>query len=217
ESRNDAFLFKQDSRIRGLFEGCGVATTWNFELPRRSNNLDYRLITDVRLVLYYTARFDSALEQSVLTAPPLAGEMIHVKPFQLRFDFPEAWYTLLDSGQMQFQVGPEYLPRNETSFKLDKLTITLMPAAGVSGQNVVVTVTLPGKAPAAMTTDATASVATVSGNPLAGVMGGDLLGAWTLKLEPQAGSALRSASGGLRGDLLDNIAVTAQYSFSWPA
>src|SRR5262249_17256532 len=75
--RNDAFVFKQDPRIRGLFEGCGVATTWNLELPRRSNNLDYRLITDVRLVLYYTARFDAALKQSVLTAPPLPGELIH--------------------------------------------------------------------------------------------------------------------------------------------
>ncbi|MEF8861606.1 MAG: hypothetical protein V5A29_09060 [Haloarculaceae archaeon] len=65
ELRDDAYLFRQDARIQGLFEGHGVGATWDLSLPKRSNNLDYARIVDVRLVFYYTARFSDLLEASV--------------------------------------------------------------------------------------------------------------------------------------------------------
>ncbi|MBV9110659.1 MAG: hypothetical protein JO306_14710, partial [Gemmatimonadetes bacterium] len=107
--RNDAFVFRADPRMHGLFEGHGVATTWLLDLPRRSNNLDYRLITDVRLILYYSATYDQALHDRVLVAAPKPGELSHSRSLLLRFDFPEVWYTLLDSGAATFTVTPALL------------------------------------------------------------------------------------------------------------
>ena len=215
--RGDALVYRQDPRMHGLFEGQGVATTWELGLPRRSNNLDYRLITDVRLVVYYNARFDVDLEQTVLTRPPLPGELIHVRDLQLRYDFPEAWYSFLDAGTATFDVVPQLLPRNETNFKTEKVSLRLLAADGADVEGVPITLKLPGKAPVAMTTDEHGEIATKPGDPLAGKMGGAFVGPWQVTVAPVVGSPLLGADGKLDGRVLEQIAVVAQYTFAWPA
>jgi hypothetical protein len=214
--RNDGFVFRVDPRMHGLFEGHGVATTWTLDLPRRSNNADYRLITDVRLVLYYGAYYDRALHDRVLTAPPKPGELIHVRSLLLRFDFPEAWYTLLERGEAVFTVTPEYLPRNESAFRTHTLALVLSAADGVSPAGVALTVTPPGKAAATLSTDAGGQVAAQAGNPLALQLDGDVLGDWRIALRPAAGSPLLGADGKLDGDKLEQLALLFQYQFTWP-
>jgi len=214
--RNDAFVYRADPRMHGLFEGHGVATSWELDLPRRSNNLDYRLIVDVRLVLYYTARYSEALKQMVLEREPLPGEMIHVRNFLLRYDFPEVWYGFLDNGQMMFTVDEKYLPRNETNFRTDKVALRLITAEGVSPANVVVKLTLPDRDAVTMTTDANGEIATEPGNALDEVMGGPLLGDWTLELQLAEGSPLLDDEGKLRGNLIEQVAIIVQYAFDWP-
>ena len=215
--RGDALVYRQDPRMHGLFEGQGVATTWELDLPRRSNNLDYRLITDVRLVVYYNARFDSDLEQAVLTRPALPGELVHVRDLQLRYDFPEAWYSFLDTGTMALEVVPQLMPRNETNFKTEKVSLRLLAAEGTDVEGVPITLKLPGKAPVTMTTDVKGEIATAAGNPLAGKMGGAFLGPWQLTVAPVAGSPLLGPDGKLDGRVLEQIVVVAQYTFAWPA
>jgi hypothetical protein len=215
--RDDAFVFRVDPRMHGLFEGHGLATTWLLDLPRRSNNIDYRLITDVRLVLYYGAYYDAALHDQVLAAPPKPGEMIHVRSLLLRFDFPEVWYALLGAGEATFTVGPEYLPRNETGFLTHTLAVLLATADGVSPAGVEISLTPPGKGAAVMMTDAGGQIAAQAGNPLAAQLGGDLLGDWHLRLQPAAGSPLLGADGKLDGDKLEQVSLLFQYQFAWPA
>jgi hypothetical protein len=214
--RGDAFVYRMDPRMHGLFEGQGVATTWELELPRRSNNLDYRLITDVRLVIYYNARFDPALKESVLTRPAADGELVHVRDLLLRYDFPEAWYGFLDSGQMSFEVTDRYLPRNETNFRTEKISVRLLLADGVSPQDLPITLKLPRKAAVTADTDARGVMGTGPGSELEGKMGGDLLGTWELSVKPKAGSPLLDEDGELDGDLIEQIAVLTQYRFDWP-
>ncbi|MGD1993686.1 MAG: hypothetical protein PVI59_10875 [Anaerolineae bacterium] len=214
--RNDAFVYRADPRMHGLFEGHGVATSWQLSLPRRSNNLDYRLIADVRLVLYYSARYSEALGQVVVEREPLPGEMIHVRDFQLRYDFPEVWYGFLDSGQITFNVDEAYLPRNETNFRTDKVALRLITAEGESPADVEITLTLPDQDSVVMTTDADGEVAAEEGNDLAAVMGGPLLGDWSLEVQPPDGSSLLDDEGNLRGDLIEQIALVVQYEFDWP-
>jgi hypothetical protein len=215
--RNDAFVYRTDPRRHGLFEGHGVGCSWELDMPRRSNNLDYRFITDVRLVLYYNAQFDESLREAVLTRPAAVGELVHARDLLLRYDFPEAWYTFLDSGEMTFDLTDRYLPRNETGFRTDKVSLRLLLAEGTSPAGVPVTLALPGRAPVRATTDANGDVRPDPGSDLLGAMGGPLLGRWTLAVEPEPGSPLLDQAGRLDGDLIEQVSLVCQYQFDWPA
>jgi hypothetical protein len=73
--RNDAFLYTAETGVRGLFQGLGLASTWQLHLPKRSNDFDFRRIFDVQLVFYYQAKFDTLLRTAVLAQPPRPGEL----------------------------------------------------------------------------------------------------------------------------------------------
>jgi hypothetical protein len=146
----------------------------------------------------------------------MPGEMIHVRTLLLRFDFPEVWYTLLDSGEATFSVTPEYLPRNETGFRTHTLALVLATAEGISPAGIEVSLTPPGKAAAVMTTDAAGQIAAQAGNPLAAQLGGDLLGDWHLRLGAAAGSPLLGPDGKLDGGKLEQVSLLLQYEFAWP-
>lgn len=211
--RGDAYLFRGDATHLGLFEGHGVATSWELTLPPGSNNLDYRLISDVQLVLYYTARHSDTLRDSIVAMPLRDGEDIHVRDLSLRFDFPEVWYGMLQTGAMTWQMVADAFPRNETTLRTASLAVVLEGAGGVDVSGVAVTITLPGKNPVTLTTDADGAVAADDGNDLADAMGGDVYGDWSLTLSPPAGSALRTAGGGLDPKLLRGASLVLQYRF----
>lgn len=215
--REDGLVFRVDPRVHGLFEGHGIATTWSIDVPRRSNNLDYRLITDVRLLLYYAAYYDSGLRDSALATPPKPGEMIHARSLLLRFDFAEVWYTLLDTGAATFTVTPDYLPRNETNFVTQTMALLFETVDGVSPANVGIELTPPGKAVAQMTTDANGQIAAGAGTPLAAQLGGPVLGDWHLAIKPPAGSPLLTPDGKFDDGKLDQVSLLLQYQFDWPA
>ena len=215
--RGDAYVFRADARELGLFEGHGVATTWEIDLPRGSNNLDYRLISDVQLVLYYTARHSDTLRDATIAAPPRPGEDVHVRDFAMRFDFPEVWFSFLRSKTATWTLDPSYLPRNEESFAIKTLAVSLIGPEGVALDDVEITVAPPGRGPVTRTTDATGAVSAENNNSLADIMGGDLLGEWTLSIDPPAGSPLLQADGTLDPTKLSNIALITEYAFAFRA
>lgn len=215
-NRGDAFLFRGDPRMHGLFEGHGVSGTWELSLPRRSNNLDYRLITDVRLIFYYTAQFSPALRDFVLARHPSPGEMIHAKSLLPRWDFSESWYTFLKTGKLEMDVTEDYLPRNESNFRSDKVSIQILTRDTVQADNIAVTLTLPGKVPATLLTNAEGVVETQTGNLFEAQMGGNLLGQWLIEIHPPAGSPLLDGDGHLNGSLIDQVIIIMQYTFDWP-
>ncbi|MGL5857036.1 MAG: hypothetical protein ACRC35_01260 [Angustibacter sp.] len=214
-TRGDGLLFRADPRLHGTFEGHGLASTWELELPRRSNNLDFRTISDVRLVFYYSAQFSPGLRDAVLAAPALPGELVHVRTLLPRWDFPEAWYPFLDSGTLTLPVTPQFLPRNEQDFSTAQVTVQVLTTGDVSAADVDVVLTLPGRPPATVTTDSDGAAATEPGNAFQAAMGSDVLGEWTIQLVPRPGSALRSEAGGLNGDLVEQVVVILQYGFTW--
>ena len=214
-TRGDAYIFRTELNKTGLFEGHGVSTTWLLDLPRAANNLDYRLITDVRLVLYYSARHNSVLQNQVMTQALLAGEGVHVRDFAMRYDFPEVWYGFLHNRQMQFTVDADYLPRNETNFTTDKVAVRLIGADGVSVANVPVTITLPGQAALTMNTDANGAIAAENNNAFQQAMGGAMLGDWSMVITPAADSPLLNEQGTINPAALLNIAIVVQYAFEY--
>jgi hypothetical protein len=208
-------VFRADVRELGLFEGHGVATSWELDLPRGSNNLDYRLISDVQLVLYYTARHSQALRDTVVNAPLLPGEDVHVRDFALRYDFPEVWYQFLRTRDASWAIEAAYLPRNEESFRTRSVALALIAPDGTPLDGVTVTLGLPGQAPLTLVTDATGAISAEGGNALEQAMGGQVLGDWSIQIAPPDGSPLLNPDGSLNAGVLQNIALIVQYQFAY--
>jgi hypothetical protein len=213
--RGDAYVFRVDVRELGLFEGHGVATSWELDLPRGSNNLDYRLISDVQLVLYYTARHSQALRDTVVNAPLLPGEDVHVRDFALRYDFPEVWYQFLRTRDASWAIEAAYLPRNEESFRTRSVALALIAPDGTPLDGVTVTLGLPGQAPLTLVTDAAGAISAEGGNALEQAMGGQVLGDWSIQIAPPDGSPLLNPDGSLNAGVLQNIALIVQYQFAY--
>src|SRR5262249_26571187 len=113
--RGDGILYTAETGIKGLFQGFGVGATWQLHTPRRSNDLDLNRIFDVRLILYYTAEYDPALETSILAAPVRPGELSQIRDFGLRYDFPDAWYSFYAGGTVSVNMERLRLPINQTN------------------------------------------------------------------------------------------------------
>jgi hypothetical protein len=74
------------------FEGMGLDTIWQLELPKAANPMDYNAIADVLLTIEYTARDSPNYRQQVLRS--LDAAFLGDRTFSIRNDFPDAWYDL---------------------------------------------------------------------------------------------------------------------------
>ena len=74
------------------FEGMGVDTSWELQLPKAANPFDYRAIADVLLTIEYTALSSPAYRQQVIKQldRSVSGERM----FSLRDQFADVWYEL---------------------------------------------------------------------------------------------------------------------------
>jgi hypothetical protein len=234
EFRDDAYLFRQDTRVQGLFEGHGVGATWELSMPKRSNNVDYTAIVDVRLVFYYTARFSDLLEASVLSREPLPGELVGVRDFAVRADYPASWYSFLDSEaasgldseaasgpggaeELGFEVLREDMPHTETNFRTDAISVRLLGTDGTPvGAGVDVTLTPPDEAAVTLATDENGTVAVESDGAGADSLGGDVVGEWAVAIDPPEGHAIADEAGILDRESLGDVHVVVEYAYDWP-
>jgi hypothetical protein len=86
------FELETDGELLLPFEGMGVDTFWEFQLPKAANPFDYRAIADVLLTLEYTAVFSPTYQQRVIKQ--LNGSASGERMFSLRNQFADAWYDL---------------------------------------------------------------------------------------------------------------------------
>ncbi|HCN20073.1 MAG TPA: hypothetical protein DIS73_07320 [Planctomycetia bacterium] len=77
------------------FEGHGVAAQWIFEMPKYANKIDYNTITDIQILIDYTALDDSDYRQEVIRRLP--RQRGAVRTFSFRLEFPDALFHLKDS------------------------------------------------------------------------------------------------------------------------
>jgi len=209
--RNDMFLYGTDTGVRGLFQGIGLATTWQLHLPKRSNDFDFRRIFDVNLIVYYNAKYDLALRTTVLALPPRPGEMALLRNFALRQDFPDAWYGFYRNGVADFQFGRSRLPANQIDFTVKAMNFRVMTRREISNENIQVRITGPSGANGTATTDAMGVVSTEL-PALTALAGIDPVGAW--KVEVLAGASLMDG-GTLKFDRVYNLQVGLEYNFDY--
>jgi hypothetical protein len=74
------------------FEGMGVDTVWQLELPKAANPFDYRSIADVLLTIKYTALDSAEYRQQVVRE--LDRRFSGDRSFSIHNQFPDAWYEL---------------------------------------------------------------------------------------------------------------------------
>jgi hypothetical protein len=107
------------------FEGMGVDTAWEFQMPKAANQFDYRAIADVLLTIEYTALNSFAYRRQVIQE--LDNIISADRPFSFRQEFADAWYDLnhpelIDSPDEQMIVTIE-TRRQDFPPNIDELRI----------------------------------------------------------------------------------------------
>jgi hypothetical protein len=74
------------------FESIGVDTTWEFRMPKASNQFDYSSVADVLITLEYTALHSYDHQQQVIQE--LDRSFSADRPFSFRHEFADQWYDL---------------------------------------------------------------------------------------------------------------------------
>ena len=114
------------------FEGNGVDSTWEFRMPKASNQFDYRTIADVLITIEYTALNSFDYRQQVIQTlnPNLSAD----RPFSFRNQFADQWYDLNNPDltktpmKVRFQTIREDFPPNLETLKIQQVLLYFVRA-----------------------------------------------------------------------------------------
>lgn len=90
---------RPDDDLLRPFETMGVDTSWQLELPRAANPIDFRTVSDVLLTIEYTALHSDAHRQQVVQR--LGRSVVADRAFSVRERFPDQWYDLHNPAQAE--------------------------------------------------------------------------------------------------------------------
>jgi hypothetical protein len=137
---NATGVFELDTQSEMLlpFEGMGVDTSWQFELPKPANPFDFDSIADVLLSIDYAAfHSDDYRGQVVRTLDPLIRAE---RAFSLKNDFPDQWYELNNPEQQQepfncaFELSNSDFPPNIDGLRMEGLLCYFVPVSDAIGE-----------------------------------------------------------------------------------
>lgn len=122
--KQDIAVFRPSQETLGLFEASGVATAWTIAFPRDSNDLDYEAVSDIKLVLYFTAYHDPILEETVRAALPTTGQWS--RAFSMRFNYPDAFFLFLDETTATVEIAGRDFPFNQENPEISRLAVYVL-------------------------------------------------------------------------------------------
>jgi hypothetical protein len=120
------------------FEGIGVATAWQLQLPPASNRFDFDTIADVLISIEYTALDSSDHRAQVIRELDrrIGGE----RPFSFRHELADQWYDLnnpeqldpADHMRVRFQTRREDFPPNLGDLRIQHVALyfSVSPPSG---------------------------------------------------------------------------------------
>lgn len=135
---NATGLFELDAQSDLLlpFEGMGVDTTWELQMPKAANPFDYRTIADVLITVEYTALHSFDYRQQVVRS--LRPNTSSDRTFSLRNEFPDEWYNLHNPDQdsspmtVKFNSDRDDFPPNLENLKIQQVMLYFIRAEGTS-------------------------------------------------------------------------------------
>lgn len=214
DRRADELLAPTDPRVRGIFQGAGVCSSWRLQLPKAVNEIDYGALTDVRLTFTYRARFDPGLQDQVLAelaARPRVNDRQRALP--LRWLYPDAWFRLRETGELRLTLTPSDFPRSQTGPVLTSVGLSVATDGTVPVAGIAVELGTPGRpAVARASTAADGSIGSDSG-PWAPLATGSALGDYVLRV-PRNGNPGLVRDGRLDLAPLTGVALLLGYSFT---
>lgn len=100
---NATGLFELDPQPELMvpFEGMGVDTSWEFQMPMAANRFDYGSIADVLVTIEYTAMDNFEYRQQVIRE--LDHHISAERPFSFRNRFADLWYDLHNPEQKKLE------------------------------------------------------------------------------------------------------------------
>jgi hypothetical protein len=128
------FELQAPSEMLLPFEGIGVDTSWRFQMPKASNQFDYRTIADVLITIEYTALQSFDYQQQVIQM--LSTAFSADRPFSFRHQFADQWYDLHNPDQtsvpmtVRFKTVREDFPPNLDDLRIDHVVLYFARANG---------------------------------------------------------------------------------------
>jgi hypothetical protein len=154
-ARVDSPLVTSDSRMLRVFQGAGVASSWQLDLPKAINDIDYGALTDVRLTFYYKARYDPDLHDAVLAKlAALPGSNARQRSLPTRWVFPDAFFHFQDTGNLGFSLRQSDFRGNETKPVITAIAVLVATDSSVPASNITLSLSTPTHAAIAGKTDA---------------------------------------------------------------
>lgn len=213
--KEDAIVFPADPKKLKIFEGAGVAGTWILEIPRSTNELDFRTITDVKMTFYYHARYDKNLDDAVRSQlATLAGVNSRSHSVPLRWAFPDAFFHFQDTGQLAFSLRESDFPFNQLNTQLRDIAVLVITDPGTNplGWNIRLGV------PAHPTTiaaspNAQGEISVVPGHPWQPLAAGAAVGDYLVEIRADENPGLLSADV-LKLDKIQNMVLILEYGYT---
>lgn len=130
------FELEPQSEFLFPFEGIGVDTAWEFQMPKAANLFDYNTIADVLITIEYTALNSFEYRQQIIQQ--LDQSISADRPFSFRNQFADQWYDLNNSEltaapmTVRFKTVREDFPPNIESLTIQQIVLYFARAAGQS-------------------------------------------------------------------------------------
>ncbi|MFQ5650692.1 MAG: hypothetical protein ACE5IY_12185 [bacterium] len=148
--RRDGVIFPAEVEVRETFEDFGLGGVWKLELPKNLNDVDYRTIADVQVILYFDAFYDAELENKVKTlVQKYEHELTNGKPldrvamFSLRHHFPDEFFGI-SGGAVAFELLHGDFPLYAENKKVKKVIVQAVDKDGRGLQGIGMTITHTG-------------------------------------------------------------------------
>jgi hypothetical protein len=205
--RTDVVIFQSDQRVLDVFENCGVATSWTLDIPMSANDLNYQTISDVKMIIYYTAQYDALLENNIRAALPKTGAKNMALPF--RIVFPDEYFRFIDTGEMKFTLQATDFAYNEMKQIVKNISLKVV-TEGMAASNLKFTIQQQAVNAKAVT-DANGVIKSdkaVAANPLNAFIDKEVNKEWTIQL-------LDADNPGLDKSKIRDLFLFLEYSFTY--
>lgn len=214
-ARVDGGLIPPDQRIKGVFQGSGLVSSWRLELPRAINDIDYGALLDVRLTFFYRARYDPDLHDTVLAElASRPGIQSGHRGIPLRWVYPDAFFRFQDTGVLAIGQKVQDFASNETKPILSDVGVVVSTDGTLSPQGLTVRLSTPAKGDVLATSDANGLIDSgAAGSPWTALVGGTAIGDYALTMNAADNPGLVK-NGKLDLSPIANVALVLGYSFS---